>query len=77
MAVGTSRMLKQFYQHGSAMGEPKFVAGDAAGGGGMTPAKQAIQKQIDALWSARTNETIGQQEYFSKLQQLHAQLAAA
>lgn len=76
MAIGTARLLTQFYKHGSAMGEPKFVGGEG-GAGGFNAQKAQIQKQIDQLMADRTNGSVSQQEYFGRIQQLHAQLAAA
>lgn len=72
---GTAAMLKDFHQWGSKMGEAPFVQGD--GKGGMTPQKQAVQKQIDSLKEQRKAGTVSQAQYLAEMARLGPQLEAA
>lgn len=72
---GTATMLKDFHEWGTKIGEAGFVAGDHKGG--FTPAKAAIQKQIDELRSKRIANAITEKEFHAQMSVLGPQLEAA
>lgn len=72
---GTATMLKDFHQWGTKISEHGFVKGDGAGG--MTPQKQAVQKQVDTLKQRRIAGDVSDAQYHAEMAVLGPQLEAA
>jgi len=80
-AIGTRKMLELFHGWGSKTSEAGFAGGNeggaAAAGGGFTPTRQAVQKQIDELRAKRVANQITADAFHSEMARLGPMLESA